>query len=51
MSSYIIAVDFDGTICENKYPASRKKEQNSSCGLVGLMSFLTRLLNGAATRD
>lgn len=21
MSSYIIAVDFDGTICENKYPA------------------------------
>lgn len=56
MSSYIIAVDFDGTICENKYPAigeprSRKREQNSSCGLVGLMSFLTRLLNGAATRD
>ena len=30
---------------------SRKREQNSSCGLVGLMSFLTRLLNGAATRD
>lgn len=65
MSSYIIAVDFDGTICENKYPAigeprrstisylkeKQKKEQNSSCGLVGLMSFLTRLLNGAATRD
>lgn len=21
MNSYIIAVDFDGTICENKYPA------------------------------
>ena len=29
MSSYIIATDFDGTICENKYPEIGEPRRNT----------------------
>lgn len=64
MSSYIIATDFDGTICENKYPEigeprnktilylkeKQKTGQKLSCGPVELTSFLMRQSNGVVIK-